>query len=921
MKFLTLILLTYLYIFAQQEQLQLTKKEKVFIKNNPTITLGVDTTWAPYVLTKNGKVTAGYTYEMIQKINTIANINIQLLPDVWSTLVKSAKKGEIAGLAVSVASKKREKYFEFTNPTVIIRNNIIVRDGNPKNINSLKDLENKTIAVQKENGYQHNRIKQIKDAKIVEFKDYSYFDKFLVDNNVDAIPMSDASLYTLKALNIPFNKVLYLEDDTHMAIVFSINKKYPELTSIVNKSLALIPKQEIEQLKQKWLYSSIMYNDEKKDNKVKLSTKEQYVLNKKPRFVIGIAKELIDNDNSINTKTLNISDQIYTLSGLRIDFKVAPKKILFHDLMSKKIDGIINRGKECQTNKNFICSKNFIYDGESNYNFALLKEGKEHLSIIDKSLYTLYTQGSNKSFLTKQEKQYLFKNNTIRYCIDPFSPPLEELRDDKHIGVSADILKILSKSMETSFELVKTKNWRESLSFLKEKKCDIVPLTGKTKKRLGYMNFTNIVYEYDLVIVTKNNVSFINNIKDLENKKIGIREDYAIYEIIKNKYPNLTIIPVENNEQGMKKVKSGELFALLGSVPSLGNLIQKDYLGELKISGTVDKKFPLFIGVSKDKELLLKILNKALNEIPSKVKQNIITKWNTVIYKDNLKYLTILKIIVAILCVLFIILLFFIYRHFLLKRYNQKLKYIVEKEKEKNKIQTSKMLHQSKLAQIGEMTNIIAHQWRQPLSAISATTNNLTLKLTLEDTLNKKELLNEIELVSTYSQHLSKTISDFRTFFKSDKELVTVELNEILEKVIQIINPILKENNIFLEIIHDNNTYIRTYKNEIQQAILSIIQNAKDAIIQNKISNGHITLTTQKTDKYIIIEILDNGGGIPPLVIDKIFDSYFTTKDKNGGTGIGLYISKIIIESHCQGKLIADNQQDGAIFKILLPLN
>jgi len=920
MKYLLFSLLTFVYLFSQENTIVLDQKEKEFIQNNPTITLGVDATWAPYVLTENGKVTAGYTYEMVQKINAIAKINIQLLPAVWSSLVKSAKKGDIEGLAVSVVSSKRAKYFDFTNPTAIIRKNIIVRDGNPKNINSLKDLEHKTIAIQKDNGYQRNRVSQIKDAKIVEFKDYTYFDKFLVDNKVDAIPMSDASLYTLKALNIPFNKVLYLEDDNRMAIVFSINKKYPELTSIVNKSLALIPKQEIEKLKQKWFYSSMVYDDEKKENAIGLNEKEQNTINKKPRVVIGIGKELTDKDKSINEKTLDISDKIYKLSGLRVDFKVASEKNLFNDMKLKKIDGIVSSKQNCKKNANFLCSENLIYDGELNYNFTLLKEHKELLSIINKSLYNLYTQTNSKSFLTTQEKQYLYKNNTIRYCIDPFSPPLEELRDGKHIGVGADILKILSKSTETSFELVKTKSWSESLSFIKEKKCDILPLTGKSKKRQEYIAFSDMAYAYTIVLVTKNNVSFVNNIKDLENRKIGIRKDYAINENIKEKYPNLTIVSVKDNVDGMNRVQNGELFALVGSLPNLGYLIQEKYLGKLKISGTIDDKSSLFIGISKDKEILLEILNKALKEIPVDVKQNIMTKWSTFIYEDNLKYLTILKIVIGILCLIFLILLFFVYREFLLKKHNQILKDAVEKEREENKLHTSKMLQQSKLIQVGEMTNIIAHQWRQPLSAISATTNNLMFKLALEDHINKQKLIHELELISNYSQHLSKTISDFRSFFKSDKELSDVNLKELIDKTIEIINPTLKEYNIILDLCSETDIYFKTYKNEIQQALLCIIQNAYDAIIENNILDGKVIITTNKINKYINIKVSDNAGGISESVIEKVFDSYFTTKKKQGGTGIGLYISKIIIESHCEGKLKVYNQANGVVFDIFLPM-
>ena len=919
MKFLLFLFLSCISVWGQSSLISLTADEKDFIKKHPNITLGVDATWAPYVFVKNGKVIDGYEYEIIQKINGILGTNITIVPGVWNDIVTQAKNEKLYGLSVSVASKERAKYFEFTNPNVIIRNNIIVREGNPQNIRSLKDLQGKVIAIQKDNGFQRNRVKHIQGATIVEFDDYKEFNKFLTQNHVDAIPMSDASLYTLKALDIPFNTILYLEDDKEGEIVFSINKKYSELTSIINKALAVIAEEEKTRLREKWLFSPIVYENMKKEMII-LNEYEKYFLSKKPRITIGIPKEILKEKANINQLTIETANNIFDVSGLRIDFKIASRYRLLRDIKENKIKGMVSHTHICDETTNYLCSKTYLYDDAMVYNFTLRKEQKELLSIIDKSLYSLYIQSNHKSFLSQEERKYLFHNNTIRFCIDPFSPPFEELKDGKHMGAGADILKVLSESMKVSFKLVETKNWSGSLEYIKDKRCDILPFTGKSESRLSYMNFTDMVYEYALIIVTKNNVSFIKDIGNLKNHTIGIRKDYAIHETLKNKYPHLSIIAVETNKEGLHKVQNGELFAFLGSVPSLGNLIQEKYLGELKISGTINNKSLLYMGVAKDKEMLLNILNKALAYMPSGVKQSIMTKWSSFIYEDNLKYVTILKIVIGILCVSVLAVFFFIYRQFLLRKYNHKLKKEITQEQEKNEKQTSQLLQQSKLAQIGEMTNIIAHQWRQPLSAISATTNNLVFKLALEEKIQKEKLLEEIELISTYSQHLSCTISDFRSFFRNDNICEEVELDLLINNVIKIIHPSLKEHNITLEKNGVENLSLTTYKNEIQQAILSIIQNAKDAIREKYISNGEIIITLTKIDQNVEIEIFNNGGNIDDEIIDQIFEPSFTTKKDTGGTGIGLYISKMIVESHCNGKLTVENKEEGVSFKITLPL-
>lgn len=917
MKIIGLFFLIFLNIFANENQIFLSEKEKNFIKENPLITLGVDSTWEPYVITKNGEVVGGYEYDLIQEINKLANINLKLIPGVWNNVVEKAKSADIYGLAVSIASKERAKYFEFSNSNMIVRNNYLVREGNPKNIHSLKDLKNKTIAIQKNNGFQVKRATKIEDAKIVQFDDYKNFNEFIEKNHVDAIPMSDASLYTLNALDTPFKDVVYLEDSSQTKIVFSINKKYPELTTIINKALAYIPLDEINKLREKWLFSPIVYSD-KKLQPIDLNEKEKYFLKKKPRITIGIDQKLSVKEEKIIKITEDMVNNIYKLSGLIIDFKIASTNQLFNDFKTRKIDGLITKEKICKNNKNYSCIDLYSFDNVFNYNLAIQKNYRELVSIINKSLKSIDKNIIyNIDFLNKKEKEYLLKNKNIRYCIDPNYPPFEELLGGKYVGVGADMVNIISSSLHTSFELVLTNSWKESLEFIKENKCNVLPMINKSYNDVAFLNFSDPIFQYDLAVVTRNNVSYINKIEKLKNKKIGISKDLTLFYLLKKKYPYLNIIFVESIEEGLQKVSDHKLFAVVETIPSIGNLIQKRYIGKLKISGTIEEKLLFSIGVEKEKEILLRILNKTIAEISTKTKQDIMNKWNSYIYEDNLEYIKILKIVLIVGGIIFVL---FMYRQYLLKKNNQKLEIAVKEERKKNALQASKMIEQSKLAQIGELTNIIAHQWRQPLSAISATSNNLAFKLTLEEEINKEEIINEVELIGKYSQHLSKTITEFRSFFQKDKKLTCVKIEELIEKVIQIIKPEFHENNIRLETMYNENIELYTYKNELQQALLSIVQNAKDAISENNISNGKISIITKKIDNYMLIEITDNGGGIPEEIIENIFDSYITTKHKSGGTGIGLYISKVIVESHCKGKLIAQNKLDGAMFRVSLPI-
>jgi len=243
------------------------------------------------------------------------------------------------------------------------------------------------------------------------------------------------------------------------------------------------------------------------------------------------------------------------------------------------------------------------------------------------------------------------------------------------------------------------------------------------------------------------------------------------------------------------------------------------------------------------------------------------------------------------------------------------------KEKEKQ------LYAQSRLAQMGEMISMIAHQWRQPLGAISASAIGIKTKiqmkkfdLTSESGRVKQEqyLIQKLDKMGTYVEHLSETIEDFRNFFKPNKEKTTVNLEEVINKALNIIHPGLLDHHIKIEKnIHFHET-IETYNNEILQALLNILKNAIDHFATEKIESPLIMIKGYEEKGNFIIELTDNGGGIPEKILDKIFDPYFSTKDDKNGTGLGLYMTKTMIEDHCKGKIEVKNLNGGAQFKITL---
>ncbi len=225
------------------------------------------------------------------------------------------------------------------------------------------------------------------------------------------------------------------------------------------------------------------------------------------------------------------------------------------------------------------------------------------------------------------------------------------------------------------------------------------------------------------------------------------------------------------------------------------------------------------------------------------------------------------------------------------------------------------LLVQTKHAQMGEMIAMIAHQWRQPLSAIAATTSSLQVKQLL-DKMDAKSLTKGLEEIVNLTQHLSKTIDDFRDFFKEEKQKTDVKLDELVKESIKIMNPVFMDKGIKLYTEYLCDKEISTYKNELKQVLLNILKNAQDVIVEREIEDPMVTVTTYMKDGKYCISIEDNAGGIPETVINKIFEPYYTTKSSLNGTGLGLYMSKIIINEHCKGNIEARNINDGALFII-----
>jgi signal transduction histidine kinase len=245
------------------------------------------------------------------------------------------------------------------------------------------------------------------------------------------------------------------------------------------------------------------------------------------------------------------------------------------------------------------------------------------------------------------------------------------------------------------------------------------------------------------------------------------------------------------------------------------------------------------------------------------------------------------------------------------KYYQEELNKKLKEEIEKNRKKDLQLIQQSRLAQMGEMIGMIAHQWRQPLSIISMDANNMLVDIAI-DNFNETDGEKYANNIILNTQHLSDTINDFRNFYKPNKSSVRMRLDDIVLKSLKIIKASLLNENI--EIIQEYNSKvdIELYDSELMQVVLNILKNAQDNFKEKHTKNPYIKITTENKT----ISICDNGGGISKDVIEKIFDPYFSTKNEKNGTGLGLYMSKTIVQYHHGGKLSAKNTDNGVCLTI-----
>ncbi|AOO64672.1 ATPase domain protein [Sulfurospirillum halorespirans DSM 13726] len=540
-----------------------------------------------------------------------------------------------------------------------------------------------------------------------------------------------------------------------------------------------------------------------------------------------------------------------------------------------------------------------------------------------------FRQTNIKVPLSKEEKFFLMGQHVLQFCAIPNSLPYGDIVQNRYEGIGSDVIALLEKNLDIPIQLVPTHSKEESVQKLLSKKCDFIAMASETSGTDLQMAFTSAILQVPLVVLTTDDRLYVSDFKEIADRSFAIQKEHPMIASLQAVYPSLKLTLVNTEIEGLKLVEEGIQYGFITSNFTVSHLFAYHIANNLKVSAQIPLKMPVGFALLAENQLLYSILEQSMQSVLSGEIEHLILKWVPDRSPKGFDYTVILQLV--FLFMLFSVIAFILYFEVRLKKsrleeatqsldiLNHELESRIKKEVEISREKDMVMYRQSRFASMGEMIGNIAHQWRQPLMELSAILMDLQAAIHFKKKVTEHGIIDTINASNRVIQFMSHTIDDFRNFFSPQKELSAFCINEVVAEAINIMKATLHHHRIALEVVeHLPNAMAYGLKNEYAQVIINLISNAKDILTVRAVAKGRIIIEIDQNAEYSKVSVIDNAGGIKDEDFSHIFEPFFT-KEKSNGTGIGLFMSRMIIENNMKGIITVGNVDNGVAFCVTVP--
>ena len=905
----------------KKNKLGLSDKELDFIKQHPTITLGTDKSWKPYVIQHDDGTVSGYDAEVLSLINKASGANFVLKTGDWSQMQLDAQSRKIDGLSTGGIHEERKSYLNFSDIYISMRKILLTTKENPKNIQTLEDLDGKTIAVHSSNLVDVKTARQFSQSNVLKLDSVEAVISSVVTGKADAMFGNGAVFYLANDLGMPYLKRSAMLDDT-LDLAFGVRKDWPEAISIINKSLVHIGEYKMLELKSRWFWQEQSTAVENTYKKLQLTEAEEAYLLHKKVITMCVDPDWMPFEKIDKHQHYGLAAEYMQLIEKKIHM---PISLVETTTWSESLERA--RSRECDILSMVAKAdeKAQYMDFTSPYITTPLVMATQHdqLFIDDLNSYMDRKWGVVKGYSVIAMLQKRYPEIKI-VEVDSVNDGLKRVENgtlfgyiDNSITISHAIQKDFFGSIAITGRLddkvsfsIATRNDEKILHAILEKAILSIDLSVRQQLFNKWVNInhvakTDYLLVWQVLFVTFLIILIIFYRYVLLRKEVKKREDaetklQKFTATLSQKVYDATVDLEAKNLKLIESVYNFEdifntTMEMIIIFEDDGTIIDINRSG-LKMLGYYYKAEVIGSKISKH------ILESELPKVYEDLRLDTHEPYELILVRRDGSELYTLKSSRRIV------------------RDGKKVRLSTLMDLTELRQQNSHLIQQSKMAAMGEMIENIAHQWRQPLSQVNSAV------LLVDGILDQKDVHDEqieakLSEIEDLTKYMSTTINDFKDFFVQEKKIVSFMLSDVVKKSIGIANSMLQKSHIEIKLTVGDETILNGYPNELQQVVLVLINNAKDVLISRKTVAPKITIIIVRNEERVSITVCDNAGGIEEDIMDKVFDPYFTTKHQTQGTGLGLYISKMIIQDSMHGTLDVQNRDEGACFTVMLNIS